>query len=85
MGITLELDFQTQEERVTDGVADGITSGVARAPGGAVQAAPERGRAARPPQARYAAVFAVVTAGIAVVNLDRLRTVFYVDTLPVCK
>jgi EmrB/QacA subfamily drug resistance transporter len=70
MSITLELDFQTQEERVTDSVADGIASGAAAAPGGAVQAEPERGPAARPPQARYAAVFAVVTAGIAVVNLD---------------
>jgi EmrB/QacA subfamily drug resistance transporter len=70
MRITLALDFQTQEERVTDSVADGITNGVAAAAGRAVETVPERGRAARPPQARYAAVFAVVTAGIAVVNLD---------------
>ncbi|MGD0701685.1 MAG: MFS transporter [Trebonia sp.] len=56
---------------MSDSVADGSTNGVASAPGGAVQAAaPERGPAARPPRARYAAVFAVVTAGIAVVNLD---------------
>ena len=84
MSITLKLDFQTQEERVTDSVADGATAGIsasapetsARQPGGAMTvsspaAGPERGPAARPPQpARYAAVFAVVAAGIVVVNLD---------------
>jgi EmrB/QacA subfamily drug resistance transporter len=55
---------------VTDSVADGITNGVAADSGGAVRVGPGRGRAPRPPRARYAAVFAVVTAGIAVVNLD---------------
>jgi EmrB/QacA subfamily drug resistance transporter len=100
MSITLKLDFQTQEERVTDHVADGATAGITvstsgSAPGtagerasgamtvrssGASSAAPapaaavsssapaERGPAPR--AARYAAVFAVVTAGIVVVNLD---------------
>jgi MFS family permease len=81
---TLELDFQTQEERVTDSVTDGATAdsdgsapepAAERASGAMTMpsstAAPERGPAARPPQAaRYAAVFAVVTAGIVVVNLD---------------
>jgi EmrB/QacA subfamily drug resistance transporter len=65
------LDFQTQEERVTDSVADGATAGIA---GGAPEIVAEpasRATAARPPRtARYAAVFAVVTAGIVVVNLD---------------
>ena len=55
---------------MTDSVADGITNAVA-APGGITGGAPEPGPATRPPQAaRYAAVFAVVTAGIVVVNLD---------------
>jgi MFS family permease len=68
---------------VTDSAADGATAGitgsapetVAERASGAITtpssvAVPERASAARPPQARYAAVFAVVTAGIAVVNLD---------------
>ena len=47
---------------MTDSVADSATAGITGS---------ARGLAARPPQAaRYAAVFAVVTAGIVVVNLD---------------
>src|ERR1700728_3133419 len=61
MRSTLQLDFQTQEDRVTDSVAEGAPAGPAE-----VVAGP----APQPGQARYGAVFAVVTAGIAVVNLD---------------
>jgi EmrB/QacA subfamily drug resistance transporter len=80
MRATLQLDFQTQEERVTDSVAEGAAGGARETvadQAGATTAAsaeagnrPGRGRPPQPGQARFGPVFAVVTAGIAVVNLD---------------
>src|SRR6202521_5186493 len=61
MRATLQLDFQTQEDRVTDSVAEGAPAG----PAGIVA-----GRAPQAGRARFGPVFAVVTAGIVVVNLD---------------
>src|SRR3984957_18745789 len=86
MRSTLQLDFQTQEERVTDSVAEGAADGAretaADQTGATTAERAEsaesaeagsrsgRGRPPQPGQARFGPVFAVVTAGIAVVNLD---------------
>src|SRR5580693_5596528 len=61
MRSTLQLDFQTQEDRVTDSVAEGAPAGPAEI---------VSGRAPEPGRARFGPVFAVVTAGIVAVNLD---------------
>src|SRR6202034_3448605 len=75
MRATLQLDFQTQEERVTDSLAQGAAGGARETvpdPAGATtdEAGNRPGRGRQPGQARFGPVFAVVTAGIAVVNLD---------------
>jgi len=59
MKATLQLDFQTYEEgdRVTENAADGGTSAIA-------------GEVPGTGPVRFGAVFAVVTAGVCVVNLD---------------
>jgi Major Facilitator Superfamily len=72
MRATLQFDFQTQEDRVTDGAAAGLDGSAHEIMAATSPPRPQAGRR-RPPQprqARYGAVFAVVTAGIAVVNLD---------------
>jgi hypothetical protein len=78
MRATLQLDFQTQEDRVTDSVADGAAASlggsaheaVAAAPAASSPPAPRAGRrrSSQPAQARHGAVFAT---GSGIVTMAR--------------